>query len=1262
MAHLRFVRVLVFAFIFIVAAQLKAQDVSNITGIVTDPTGAVVPGVQVTLTNPATGTSYSAVTSSLGAYTIANVPAGPGYRIRFEDQGFKPVTITDVYLNVSATRTQNLRLSLGETSQSVEVSAATQNVTVDTSDATIGNNFEVQMVNELPIQIRDTPAALFTMQPGVSEDSNGEHSVTGARTDQSHVTLDGLDVDDRGTGQFGIVTANAPVDSVQEFRGVTAGETASFDSGAGGQFQLVTKSGTNGFHGSLFEYHRDTDLEANNWFNNNAGVGRAPLIRNQFGGNVGGPIKKDKAFFFFEYNGRRDNQGAQVLQTVPTASYLAGNISYINNSNGNSCSPTSTFASAPNCISTVSAANVKTIDPLGIGQDAALASFVSGRYPAGNDPTGGDGINTTGFRFNAPVSLKENDYVARIDYNLTSTQKIFARGSVQSQRQGDAVNYDAPIQFPGDPTTRSIDNASWAWVVGHSWAIGANKVNQASYGETISRLGFPALYNPTGGIYWTFGPLARPYLGNYNAQTRSVPVPQVRDDFSWTKHNHTFAFGGMFKYVTPDGNLFQNDYLPTVGIGGALSQLDPTLRPVDILNSSSTNPTNLWDSALTFDLGRFASLNATYNYNADGSVQNEGAGTTRKYRYYETELYFGDTWKVTPSFTLSYGLRYQFYSVPYEVHGIESVQVNAATGKPLGFDEYFNARTQANASGTSGNSVVPLLEYVLGGKGNKGSVGGYYKPQYTDFQPRLAFAWNPSSDRKLVVNGGIGLVDDHTIVSAVQNFQDHSSYLFQADANLPYGDQSDPEGSLATDPRFTGINQIPTPAPAPAFTPTSIPYVNGSGAPIGLGLSTFSTAIDPNLKTPYSIAMNFGIQRDLGAGLLLKLSYAGRLGRRLLGQADASQVLDFPDAASGERFSQAFASITQQIQAGADPTTLPAEPWFENQVRPGLGKRLGYDNNTQLVADFLTNLVFNGDIADTAQALGGGLTGGTSLLKPNVVMASQFSSNDYYTNKGFSSYHGLLATLHKNAGHGLQFDLNYTWSHSIDNFSLVANGQSNFTGEFICDVTRPRECRGNSDFDLTQVFNGNFIYDLPIGRQRAIGGTMSRWLDEAVGGWQISGLPTWQTGIPYNVNTTAYGAGFATLAPAIYTGPSGLVTAHPHKDPATGIVDIFKDASAVSNDYIGPIGLQLGQRNNLRGPHFANIDLGVGKTFPVTEGMKVVFRADAFNAFNHANFDLPGLPSSPIGDDLNAYASTFGRITKTVNAARVLQGALRIEF
>jgi len=1234
---------------------LLAQDTASITGIATDASGAVIPGVKVILSNPATGVSYQGVTNAEGSYTINEVKPGPGYTATFSREGFSSFSVTGLYLNVSAARTQNVTLTVGNVVTTVSVSGSNQNVTLDTTDATLGNNFEVQMVNQLPIQIRDTPFALFTMQPGVTynpDSRSAEASVTGARTDQTHVTLDGLDVDDRGTGDFGAVNGNAPVDSVQEFRGVIAGQTSGYDAAGGGQFQLVTKSGTNQFHGALFEYHRDTDLEANDWFNNNAGVDRPALIRNQFGGNVGGPIKHEKAFFFFEYNGRRDNQGVSVLQTVPTASYLAGNISYVNNNPG--CSPFSTIQSAPGCISTASAASVATnYDPSKIGQDAALAAFIAKRYPAGNDSTGGDGINTTGFRFNAPVTRNENDYVARLDFNLTQNQKLFVRANALSQRRADATNFASPIQFPGDPVTRSIDDSSWAWVVGHNWVIGANKTNQVSYGETISRLNFPALYNPTGALQWSFGPLSNPYIGNYNAQGRVVPVPQLRDDFSWVKGAHTLQFGGTFKFINPSNNLVLNDFTPSLGLAGSsgLTELDPTLRPADINQSSSSFPTNNWDSALVFDLGSFNQIDATYNYNADGSLVQEGTGTARKYRYYESELYFGDSWKIKPSLTFTYGVRYQLYSVPYETHGIEAIQVNAATGKPLGFNEYFfKDRVPQSAAGVSGPSSLPFLEYVLAGKQNH--APGYYSPSYKDFAPHVAFAWNPSFDRATVINASAGLVFDHTIVSAVQNFQDHSSYLFQADNNVIYGDSSDPEGSLANDPRFTSINALPAAGapPAPPFSSKTVPYVDSTGTPYGVGINTFSTAIDPSLTTPYSIMLNAGIQHSFPGGFLLNLSYAGRLGRRLLAQVDASQVVDFVDPTSGQHYANAFGNIVQELRAGDDPSTIPAEPWFENQVGAGA---------TQFLAGIASNLFLVGDIGDFSDA-----AAGAGFFSPNVVMASQFSSNDYYTNKGFSTYHGLLATLHKNAGHGLQFDFNYTWSHSVDNFSLVANGQSNYNGEFVCDATMPRECRGNSDFDITQVFNGNFIYDLPFGRGRSFASTTPTWADEIIGGWQISGLPTWQTGLPYYANTTAYGAGYATLAPAILlNGHTSAVSTHPHKDPLSGRLLNFKDTTAALNSFVGPIGLTLGQRNELRGPHYANFDLGLGKTFPLwSESYHIVFRADAFNAFNHPNF--ADLASSEIATSsgANLTSSSFGRITKMTGNARVLQGALRFEF
>jgi hypothetical protein len=297
-----------------------------------------------------------------------------------------------------------------------------------------------------------------------------------------------------------------------------------------------------------------------------------------------------------------------------------------------------------------------------------------------------------------------------------------------------------------------------------------------------------------------------------------------------------------------------------------------------------------------------------------------------------------------------------------------------------------------------------------------------------------------------------------------------------------------------------------------------------SAAPCGLAAgNAFNQIIDNHLKNPYSIDMTFGIEHEIPGNFILKVSYAGRLGRRLLAQADGNQLIDFRDAVSGQLMSDAFAAVTQQLRAGANPLSL-TEPWFENVLYPGFGAFYGFPNNTSFVSYGLNTYALRGDFADTMEFLS--KYGG---LPPNVAMGAQFSENTFYTNLGSSSYNGVLATLHKNAGHGLLFDLNYTWSHSIDNVSLIAN-QSAIAGYgFICDVLRPRECRSNSDFDVTQYLNGNFTYDLPFGRNRAFGGSTPRWLDEVIGGWAVSGLPAWHTGNTYFMAANAFVAGYASV-------------------------------------------------------------------------------------------------------------------------------------
>ena len=432
---------------------------------------------------------------------------------------------------------------------------------------------------------------------------------------------------------------------------------------------------------------------------------------------------------------------------------------------------------------------------------------------------------------------------------------------------------------------------------------------------------------------------------------------------------------------------------------------------------------------------------------------------------------------------------------------------------------------------------------------------------------------------------------------------------------------------------------------------TGIPFM-----PDGLINNQFNNIVDPNLKTPYSINYNLGIQQEMPGHFVLKVNYVSRLGRRLLAQADTSQLIDYTDKISGQTMGAAVTNLEGQIRAGK--TTVTTIPWFENV----LGKNSGCDytcygepNETQLAADFFGTLLQKGDFADTMQGLAGDL-----VLPANVGMASQWAGNTYLTNSGFSSYHGLLVTLSKNMSHGLQFDFNYTWSHSIDNTSQVANSIASGSGYgFLCDILRPRECRANSDFDVQNVIVSDFVYDLPFGHRRMFAATTPQWVDEIIGGWQISGTPQWRSGFAVTTQTSAFVAGYANNAPALFNGKRGDVAVKPFK-ASSGTVFAFKSCTTNCNtafaDFSYPTGFTIGSRNGLRGPHAFNMDAGIAKNFVLlpNERLNLRFRAEFFNVLNHPTF---GTPSADISS-----ATNFGQITSTSNSARVGQFSLRLEF
>jgi Carboxypeptidase regulatory-like domain len=1260
---------LVFTFAFALSAEAQ-QGTAAITGVVTDTSGAVIRDVSVILQNPHTGVILKTKTAGDGVYTFRLVPPGPGYQIQFEATGFSPVVVSDLYMNVSDTRTQNAKMKAGGTTETIEVSATNQSETINTTDAQVGNNVQVQLVNELPVQDRDSPSALFYMMPGVTQapaasagsSSMSSGSVTGGRNDQSNVTLDGLDVNDNETGNFGAVVGNAPVDSVQEFRGVVAGQLSSSGEGGAGQFQLVTKGGTNQFHGSVFEYHRDTDMEANDWFSNNSGVPRSPLIRNQFGGSVGGPIRKDKLFFFFNYQARRDILSNLTTRTVPLDSYRNGTINYYTD-----------YSSG--VTNSINAAQVAALDPLGIGFNSSLQGIITSRYPHANDLSGdaGDLLNSAGYKFNAPFPLTEDNYSQRVDYKLTP--KLSFEGIGRFTRTNAT---QSAVQFPGDPETFPFLDQSYDWAGINTWVIGSNKTNQIEVGETYENYSFPCVYNPEGTTQ--FGSLggngsggsyvSGPYADCSNAQGRTYPILVIKDDFDWNKGRHDFAIGGQIKRISPDNFVILNYNGAGLGLGGYVNSLvspssEPSMRPSDL--DSNANATGLYDSAYALALAPYSSTSATYNYNNAGVALAQGSGATQDFRFYETEIYAGDTWKISPQLTLSYGVRWQYYTVPYERHGLEALaQFGNESLSNSTFNDYFDQRLTQSAAGQSGSLSVPLISYVLGGK--KNGAQSYYAPEYHDFAPRVAFAFTPASDSHTVFRGGAGIVYDHTVISAIQYQQTQFNYLFKNSVNQPLGIENNAYASYQQFARFGGLTSAPAPPAAPATTTPYFPWVESGGTanafPYGLIFGEFNETIDPHFKNPFSVLPTFGMQHEFPKGLIFKADYVGRFGRRLMAQADMSQLIDFPDTVSGQLMSQAFGYITTQLRAGTSPNSMTPQPWFEHVLPAGYGVSQGYASNTAYAAS-VAPYASRGDFADWTQSVSAtqNSSGTAYLLPQNVGMAAQFAENTMYTNKGFSAYNGLLTTLHKNTGFGLTFDINYTWSHSIDNVSVNANTVAYGGYGFICDVVRPRECRGNSDFDVSSYINGNFIYDLPFGHGRAFGATAPKLVDDILGGWTVSGLPGWHTGFPYFAGSNAFVAGYANDAPAILVGNKSDMSIHLNGGKGNPLY-AYTNSTQALNDYTGPVGFQIGSRNNLRGPRSTTLDAGLTKSFPPVDNVVVKFRGDAFNVMNHPVFLNPATSnvditqsSAPFGVISSDGVSPLGGSTQ-----RVLQVSLRVEF
>jgi hypothetical protein len=1047
--------------------------------------------------------------------------------------GFRLSVITGVELLVDTPTTVDVALEIGELTETVTVVADA--IATNTIDATIGNAFNETKIRQLPLLTRNV-VELMSLQTGVNQ--TGE--VLGARKDQNNVTLDGVDVNDQQSPEpFGSVLP-VPLDSVQEFRVTTGGGNSDVGRSSGGQVSLVTKSGSNDFHGSAYEYHRNTVTSANTFFNNAAGVDREKLIRNQYGFSVGGPILKDRAFFFLNYEGRRDARSASQQRVVPSQALRQGILS---------------VTADDGQVYQLSQAEFAAADPGGQGINPLMLDLLQA-FPVGNDPSSGTdgGLNFDGFRFNAPLQIDNKSYVAKFEYNIdkNGAHRLAWRGTLADNA---ADNEQALAPYPGADGSKSLNN-SRGFVASYTGVLTRALINTFRVGYTRQGVAISGAAGPK------FNLFDIDEFQNYavRSSSRHIPVYNLADDLNWVRGNHNFKVGANVRIIrnnrSSSGEVWPEFELSQALLGGLGTDIQ---RGITTVLQQRTGNTSLaladellgTISGAALDLtGAITANSVTYQYDAKGNVLPVGSPAARRFGTEEYDFYFSDTWRATPSLTMTYGLRYGYFRPPYETEGLQGV-----TNIPL--EKYMADRVNAMNLGIPGNSLdSALLTWVAGGPVNGGP--DWYKSDKNNFAPRFSLAWNPQYPNGILktIFGSNGVLR----LGAGVFYDRFGSYLTtQQDTFGTFGVQSKQADSntytFSTAPRYNG--SFPA---LPAAPPGGFPFTPAINRAIeGEAYGTAS-----NLSAPYSIPLTATFSRDIPGGMVLEIGYVGRLGRNLLAQQDpASPLIFFKDPASGQTLAAAFQAnralfedqgLTDDMVI-ANPGLVPIQPFFENMF-PALAN-FAIPGSASANFFYVNNYWGLESELDTLDQLDrqivpfeGGFADGKPF--PNCMVATgchtffgqQFSSLLSWENIGYSNYHGLTVALRMWDTKDLTFDFNYTWSHSIDNgsaaegnlFSTI-DGPTSFSDDNanVSNTFKRDQSIGNSDFDIRHQFNVNFIYELPFGVGQQFGGSAGSVLNSIIGGWQLSGLMRYRTGLPFDISngarwsTNYYGPGRALI-------------------------------------------------------------------------------------------------------------------------------------